>query len=426
MVPDGDRVVRDIELRCVSPEQIAALDDRDVVDGLGAVRRARDALDAREARFLARLAELRGDGPYVADEAALELRISRNMAATRVATAVDLVTRMPGVLGLMGDGEIDGYTAGRLTHACRTLSDDDAHRVDELLLEKHARGKLNLTDPVSLRRTTQRLAQRVDPASAVTRARRARCERKVQLIPGEDTMATLIADLPAEVAASAYARIDHDARRLRNTGDERTLDQLRADVLADLLTNTSDSSGTGGGAVVYLHMPIDAALTMTDSGCELSGYGPIPGPIAREIMTNPHSVLRAVLTDPGTGQITGLGRTRRKPNQPLRDLIAVRDRECVFCHRPAQLCDVDHLADWVANQGPTDPGNLAPKCEHDHYLKDADNWETHFDPDTGIGTITTPTGHTNPRYREPIIEPPEPEPDPPPEPKILLPDDPPF
>ncbi|MCP2255775.1 hypothetical protein LY13_004557 [Prauserella aidingensis] len=39
--------------------------------------------------------------------------------------------------------------------------------------------------------------------------------------------------------------------------------------------------------MVHLHMPIDTALTITDDGCELDGYGPIPAPIARDIMTNP-------------------------------------------------------------------------------------------------------------------------------------------
>jgi hypothetical protein len=117
--------------------------------------------------------------------------------------------------------------------------------------------------------------------------------------------------------------------------------------------------------LVFLHMPITAALTMSDEGCELAGYGPIPGPVAREIMTNPNSVLRKVLVDPSTGAIKGLGRSRRRPNQALRDLIAVRDRECAFCHRPARHCDLDHLNEWARDHGGTDPDNLGGKCEHD-------------------------------------------------------------
>ncbi|GAA1202858.1 hypothetical protein [Prauserella alba] len=43
-------------------------------------------------------------------------------------------------------------------------------------------------------------------------------------------------------------------------------------------------------ATVSLHVPADAALTISDDGCELDGYGPIPAPIAREIMTNTRSI----------------------------------------------------------------------------------------------------------------------------------------
>jgi len=382
-------------------------------------------------RALARLNELRKGDRYVGDEAALELRISRNAGANRVATATALLTRMPGVLEAMDDGEIDGYTAGKLVDACQGLSDDKAREVDELLADKRAAGTLNLTDPTSLRRVARRLAVRVDPDAVATRARKARCERKVQVIHGEDTMSTLLADLPTEIASAAYANVDRQARRLRNAGDERNLDQLRADVLGDLLTGNHTDGKASAGAMVFLHMPITTALTITDDGCELAGYGPIPAPIAREIMTNPKSVLRKVLVDPGTGKIEGLGRTRRRPNQALRDLIAARDRECPFCHRPAQQCDLDHLAEWARDGGGTDPENLGPKCEREHYLKDHPHWDLDFDPDTGEATLTTPAKRTFTRQREPIIEPePPPKPQPPPEPapprKILLPDEPPF
>jgi hypothetical protein len=431
-LPSPGDPFREMELLGLSPERIAALDDTDTLDLLAAIRKRKARAEAMEQRALARLNELRAGDRYVGDEAALELRISRNAGANRVATATALVHRLPQVLEVMDDGEIDGYTASKLVDACQGLSDEKAREVDELLGEKRAAGTLNLTDPTSLRRVVRRLAVRVDPDAVATRARKARCERRVQVIHGEDTMSTLLADLPAEIASAAYANVDRQARRLRNAGDERNLDQLRADILGELLTgNTADGAGPKPAAMVFLHMPITTALTMTDDGCELAGYGPIPGPIAREIMTNPKSVLRKVLVDPGTGKIEGLGRTRRRPNQALRDLIAARDRECPFCHRPAQACDVDHLAEWAKDGGATDPENLGPKCEREHYLKDHPLWDLGFDPDSGEATLTTPAKRTFTRQREPIIEPePPPKPQPPPKPrppsKILLPDEPPF
>lgn len=220
-------------------------------------------------------------------------------------------------------------------------------------------------------------------------------------------------DLPAEVAATAYARIDRDARALRNAGDERTLEQLRADVAAALLlaqpatgndgTPTGPASSPSVGAMVYVHMPVDTALTMSDQGAELSGYGPIPGPVAREIATNPGSVWRKVLTDPGSGVPQDISR-RRRPTQAMRELVAARDRECSYCHRPAQLCDFDHLREWSTCRE-TSARNGGPKCEYHHYLKGEPGWRLDYDPTTGTATITSPTGRTYTKKNRPIATP---------------------
>ncbi|MQA62613.1 MAG: DUF222 domain-containing protein, partial [Actinophytocola sp.] len=331
----------------------------------------------------------------------------------------------------------EGYLASRLADATQALCDADAREVDRQLAGKLAAGRVDVNDPKNVRDACRRLVLKVNPDAAATKARIARCERKVQLVPGEDTMSRIIGDLPAEVAASAYARVDRIARRLRNNGDERTLDQLRADVFGSLLTGathgdtepgSADAAGSAG-AMVYLHMPIDTALAMSDDGAELTGYGPIPGPIARDIMTRKHSILRKLLVDPGTGKIEGLGRRRYRLTQALRDLITARDRECNWCHRPAQFCDIDHEAEWAKDHGTTDPTNLNAKCEKEHYLKNADGWHLHVDVDTGTATITTPAGRTYTRHRNPIIEP-QPPPEPPPprahEPPEPANDDPPF
>jgi hypothetical protein len=214
------------------------------------------------------------------------------------------------------------------------------------------------------------------------------------------------ADLPAEVAASAYARVDAMARRLRTSGDHRTLEQLRADVYAALLLGHDPGvTAPTGAAVVFLHMPIDTALTMSDTGCELAGYGPLPAAVARDIMTNPNSTLRTVLTDPATGAVRDLGRTRRRPSAFLRDFVAARDRECAApgCHRPAQRCDFDHLREW-GHLGVTADHNGGAKCERDHYRKDQPGWTLTHNPGTGTSTITTPTGRTYIKTIQPVIE----------------------
>ncbi|WP_169732896.1 HNH endonuclease [Haloechinothrix halophila] len=421
--------------------EIERLGDDDAVRALTVARRVRARADSLEARALARLHELRDGSRYVAEEAALELRVSRQVAQRRLDRARNLVERLPRTLAAMHDGEYEAYTASKIVDVTENLDADKAREVDARLDDKVRDGCFAPGDASQIRRAARELAQKIDPDGYTARARRARAGRKVELVAGEDAMATLYMDLPAEVAASAYARIDHDARRLRNAGDDRTLEQLRADIAAALLlaqngrsattgSGTESGNGTGVGALVYLHMPIDTALTMSDHGADLSGYGPIPGPLAREIATNPGSIWRKVLTDPGSGVPHDISR-RRRPTQAMRELIAARDRECPYCHRPAQRCDIDHLSDWHTG-GETSARNSGPKCEPHHYLKDEPGWRLDHDPATQTATITSPTGRTYTKKNHPINKPkpkpgaaPKPDPaanEPVPEPNISVPE----
>jgi hypothetical protein len=58
---------------------------------------------------------------------------------------------------------------------------------------------------------------------------------------------------------------------------------------------------------------------------------------------------------------------------------------------PATDCDLDHNHDW-AQGGPTEPGNLAPLCRHDHVIKHK-GWKTR-QTRPGIFQLTSPLGHT--------------------------------
>lgn len=390
-------------------DEVSNLDAEGAVRALTVARRSRARADALEARALARLQELRDGSRYVAEEAALELRVSRQAAERRIDCARNLVERLPRTLAALHDGEYEAYTASKIVDVTEHLDVEKAREVDERLDEEVRGGQFAPGDASQIRRAARRLVQRVDPDGQAVRARRARAGRKVELVAGEDAMSTLYLDLPAEVAATAYARIDRDARSLRNNGDERTLEQLRADVAAALLlgrsTGATDDGATASssnvGAMVYLHMPIDTALCMSDDGAELAGYGPVPGPIAREIATHPGSVWRKVLTDPGSGVPQDISR-RRRPTQAMRELVAARDRECPYCHRPAQRCDFDHFTARSAG-GETSSRNGGPKCECHHYLKDEPGWRLDYDPETLTATITSPTGRTYTKKNRPII-----------------------
>ncbi|HKS49739.1 MAG TPA: DUF222 domain-containing protein [Amycolatopsis sp.] len=391
-----------LDVFSLSAKDIDVLSDDEAVETMAAARRAACQADAIQARAIARLNQIRGHTRWVADEVALELSLTRQMAQARVELATSLTTRLPKLLAAMANGETDLFTAKKVHEVTAPLTDDQCRQVDQKIA-----GRIAGRDPGSVRAIARRATHDVDPEGYAERAKKRRKDRKVRLIHENDTMASLWAYLPAEIATAVYARIDTIARKLKNKDEQRTLDELRADVFADLLL------GKLGGFArilpqIFIHVPLGAALNVSDEGCELAGHGTIPADIARDIMQNPASVWRKVTCDPVSGAVLDVGRSRYRPPAALNDFVRVRDRECRFpgCHRPAQRCEADHNRDYGrGKEGHTSHCNLCCLCQNHHHLKDVPGWTFTLDPDTGQLDITTPTDRSHHTRPEPVLRP---------------------
>ncbi|WP_131831577.1 HNH endonuclease signature motif containing protein, partial [Pseudofrankia asymbiotica] len=101
-----------------------------------------------------------------------------------------------------------------------------------------------------------------------------------------------------------------------------------------------------------------------------------------------------VLTDPQTGTVLDLGH-RRVPTPALARLVRHRDSRCVYpgCATPATACDLDHTTAHT-HGGHTALDNLGLLCRRHHVMKHSPGWQLH-QPQPGIFTWTTPTGHTH-------------------------------
>ncbi|WP_255375620.1 HNH endonuclease signature motif containing protein [Saccharomonospora sp. CUA-673] len=316
--------------------------------------------------------------------------------------------RMPRLLQAMREGQVDRYCAERVLNTVAPVSDLDALEVDRLLEEKLSRLSLTAWQPRNMAWHASQIVKQVDPGAETAAARMAHEGRKVTLDHGVYAQSRLSADLPSDVASAAYARVDAMARKLRLNDSSRNLDQLRADVFADLLIgNDPGVTVPQSAAMVYLHMPIDTALSMSETGASIDGVGPIPATYAREIMTNPKSIWRKVLCDPATGNPVDLGRTSYRPNSTIRKVVEVRDRMCIvpWCRRPARHCDFDHHKQWAKDHGSTAVDNAAPRCRKHHRLKNAPGWIHAYDPLHGTSSVTTPLGATYADKRETVLEP---------------------
>jgi hypothetical protein len=128
----------------------------------------------------------------------------------------------------------------------------------------------------------------------------------------------------------------------------------------------------------------------------LTGYGPIPAPLARRLLrtANPTTKtwIRRLYTDPTTGQLITADTRRRTFTFSARQFLITRDQTCrtPFCDAPIK--HADHITPR-RNGGPTKINNGQGLCERCNYTKEQPGWTSHAEPD-GTITITTPTGRT--------------------------------
>ena len=100
---------------------------------------------------------------------------------------------------------------------------------------------------------------------------------------------------------------------------------------------------------------------------------------------------RRLVTDPVSGVVIDVGRTRYRPPAGLADLVRARDRACVFptCQTPAERCDIDHLTAW-SQGGTTSLDNLVVLCQAHHRLKHTPGWALTRDQASGTLSWHTP------------------------------------
>ncbi|MBO0871398.1 MAG: DUF222 domain-containing protein [Micromonosporaceae bacterium] len=240
-----------------------------------------------------------------------------------------------------------------------------------------------------MRAKLRRLVISVDPGAAVKRHEQAVRERKVVCYPDPDGTVTLLGTgLPAQRAQAATDRINQLARAAKQAGDDRTLDQLRADLMLDVL----DGSYTGGqvDARVEVTVALDTLLGLKDAPGELAGYGPMLGDIARQVAENSRQHLWRYTVVGPQGRPVQHGTTRR-PSAELDRKVRTRDRTCRApgCRMPAIRCDLDHRRDWQ-HGGESTEDNLCTLCRHHHRLKHEAHWR-YREIAPGVWAWTSPT-----------------------------------
>lgn len=342
-------------------------------------------------------------------EIAVQLRLSEQTVRIRAGYARTLRSRCALAWRAFRGGRISESHAVKIARLADSLPDDrDAlHAFDRGATERAQR-----LSPARFDTAARVLRERVHAESIEERHRRAAHDRGVWVTPELDGMATLTALLPADRAYAVLSRLDRVARHLASAaGEERTMAQLRADSLADLIVagvvdhgadapdtpntpaTTSAPRPAPARPTILVTVPALTLLGQDDTPAILDGYGPIDLDTARRLAGDATSWVR-VLTHPVSGVPLTLDRTRYRVTTALRRWLGVTSPTCIFpgCGRPARECDIDHLTPWAAG-GTTDDDNLAPECRHHHRLRHESRWEPVTDPATGSLGWRSPLGH---------------------------------
>jgi len=189
--------------------------------------------------------------------------------------------------------------------------------------------------------------------------------------------------------------------------DPRTMDQMRADLLADLLLASDPSAVFGEGLDnITGHVQVTISATTLagedDKPAQLDNEGPLHPDAARRLAG--HATLWTRLFLDATGVVTHTD--SYTPTAAMSRHLRARDQHCRFpgCRVPARRCDLDHTLDYALG-GPTSLDNLADLCHSHHPLKhpsipDAHRWTARQLPDRTI-EWTSPQGrvHTDPPPR---------------------------
>jgi hypothetical protein len=340
------------------------------------------------------------DDPVLANEAAAAeiraaLRLTRRAAESELDLALFLRRRLPCVWELLAAGSIDLRRARVMVNETIHLPIATAQEVIAEVIDYAPR----LTTGQLGARIRRRCID-VAPEQASQRYEKAVADRRVVVEPTDAGTANLFGlDLPPHRLAAISRRINQLARSLRSSTELRTMDQLRADVLLDLLDGSSSGPRPAGGSV-DIQVDLTTLTKLTDHAGELAGYGPVIADIARQVTQEQGTAeWRFTVTHPETGYPIHTGVTRRRPTARQRREVEARYRTCIFpgCRMPAIDSDLDHRLPH-GEGGATITSNLAPLCRHDHGVRHRAGWIHEALPNgdhrwrTKLGQVYTTSG----------------------------------
>jgi len=342
----------------------------------------------------------------VASELAAAENLSDRSLQVQIGRAMTLVDDYPTALAAWEAGAVTRAHVHAVVEVGTSLSADARAEFDVLAV-----ATAEDLSPGRLRSRLAVLAERLQPTTITERHRRGRETRCVRVVTGQDGMSDLVATLPTVLAVGIHDRLTQQSRSVIDArdettapADERTVAQVRADTLADLLltgapdadsTRRDDGPGLLGAirARVQVVVPALTMLAPENENCDpsdLIGHGPIDIETARELAMSTTVPWDRVVTHPVTGSVLCTDTYQR--TSAIDRFLRARDRHCRWpgCTVPAIRAEVDHTLDYALG-GSTEVSNLGHLCQRHHSQKQFTRWMVRQLPG-GVLEWTSPTG----------------------------------
>jgi hypothetical protein len=364
------------------------------------------------------------------------LTVTGNAAATLVHLADRLATALPATRAALQAGRIDLPKARVICDAVDGLTDQVAERIEASVLPLAPQQTTG-----QLRRRAKRAVQRLAPEAFQDRTQQTVTQRRLEVWDSVNGTAGLgLLDIATGDAHAIHNKITAVARAVKTDGDDRSLDQIRADLATQLLrgnplpdavrtllTHTtptpprsqvapradevvpaSQEHGTqihtpvastpraqdaDAGMVQALAVMVDRRLTQMLAQARATGRMHALPALTAQAAQHLHDRLADLRDTRCQGSGDGNhGEHGYRPSAGLRRLIEARHPTCVFptCNRRADRCDLDHTVPYDAH-GPTCGCNLAPLCRRHHRTKQSPGWRL-FQVWPGLLVWITPSG----------------------------------
>jgi hypothetical protein len=228
-----------------------------------------------------------------------------------------------------------------------------------------------------LRDDCARVKAAADP-DADTRYERIHRNRSVRWFSDHDGAWNLHArgpaDLGARVVAALRPLIDEAFAHARTEGRHEPEAAYAFDALVALATRSSDGPRRREKYLALLRVDVEAlrrGAVETDEYCELTGIGPVPVRVARDLLGD--AVLELVVTrGRDVASVVHLGRGATAA-QKIALLWSQPTCSRQGCDQLWMHAEVDHRVPW-ADAHRTELAGLDRLCRHDHRLKTNHNW----------------------------------------------------